>query len=88
MPIPYDFKSIFWDTAIQDLDLKKHRKYIIERILNFGDLEHFSWLLKNYTPEEIIDEVKTNRQINKKSAILVANFFNIDKEEIFCSWNA
>lgn len=88
MGIPPQFKPIFWDTAIQNLDLKKHKKYIMERILNFGDLEHFSWLLKNYAPEEIIEEVKTNRQINKKSAILIANLFDIDKEEIFCSRNA
>lgn len=87
MQIPPEFKPIFWDTAMQNLDLKKHKKYIIERVLNFGDLEHFSWLLQNYTPEEIIEEVKSNRQIDKRSAVLVANFFDVDKEEIFCSWN-
>lgn len=82
--IPHEFKPIFWDTDIDSLDKEKHKKYIIERILEFGDENEYRWMFKNYTDEEIIDVVKKSRRISRKTATMIANFYNIPKEEIRC----
>lgn len=82
--IPDYFKPLFWDVDIKSLDLKKHRRYIIERTLNMGDLEHLRWIIKNYSKYEILEEVKNNPHINKKSAVLIANLFEVPKEEFIC----
>ncbi|WP_269456767.1 DUF6922 domain-containing protein [Thermanaeromonas toyohensis] len=35
--VPVRFRSLFWDTVPESLDTEKHKRYIIERVLEFGD---------------------------------------------------
>ncbi len=39
-------KHLFWDVNLKQLSPQKHRQFIIERILAFGDIEDFSWAAK------------------------------------------
>lgn len=82
--VPNEFKPIFWDADINSLDKEKHKQYIIERILEFGDEKEYRWMFKNYTDEEIVDVVKKSRRISRKTATMMANFYNIPGEEIRC----
>ena len=82
--VPEKFKPIFWDTSLDSLDTKEHKRYIIERILEFGDEEAYRWMFANYSDEDIIDTVKKSRRISRKTAIMMANFYKIPKEEIRC----
>jgi hypothetical protein len=82
--VPKKFKSIFWDTNLDSLDAEKHKRYIIERILEFGDEEAYRWMFTNYSSEEIIEVVKKSRRISRKTAVMMANLYDIPKEEIKC----
>jgi len=55
MRVPEGFKAVFWDVEIAGLDRQKHRRYIIERILNFGDIEHFRWMFRVYSKSAIAE---------------------------------
>lgn len=79
-----ELKYLFWDTDFESLDYKKHKKYIIERILEFGDEKAYKWMFKTYKDEEIIDVVKKSKNISRKTAVMMSNFYNIPKEEITC----
>ncbi|MDA2912323.1 hypothetical protein MYX04_15495, partial [Nitrospiraceae bacterium AH_259_D15_M11_P09] len=46
--IPRSLHRFFWDTAPLKLDLKRHARYIITRVLEKGDLEDWSWLQWTY----------------------------------------
>lgn len=60
-------KSLFWDTDIKKLDTKKNAKYIIERIMDFGNDEEVRWM-RNYYPKELIAGVcKSSKQLHKSS---------------------
>jgi len=52
-PIPKEFKKYFWDIDFDSLNLKKHRNFILERLLNYGSFSTFSWIFKNFTSEEV-----------------------------------
>ncbi len=41
-------KPIFWDTNINDLDFKSHKRYGIERILQYGYTDHIRWMLGKF----------------------------------------
>ncbi|MFN3740353.1 MAG: DUF6922 domain-containing protein [Thermodesulfovibrionales bacterium] len=73
---------LFWDAA--EVDIIKHKKYIIERVLNFGDERDIKELRRLYSDDELISIIKNSRNIKKKTAIFWAIYFNIPQEEIRC----
>ncbi|MBP9818272.1 hypothetical protein KBC75_06030 [Candidatus Shapirobacteria bacterium] len=48
----------FWDVDIAKIDLKTDYQYVINRLLDKGDLASANWVLKNYSPENIIETLK------------------------------
>ena len=83
-PVPERFRVLFWDAKLESLDTEKHRKYIIERLLEYGDEDAYCWMFANYTDEEITEVVRTSRRISPKTAVMMANFYNVPWEEIVC----
>jgi len=49
-------QTLFWDTNPQKIDTKKNAQYIIERILDFGDINEVRWMLRYY-PKSVIKKV-------------------------------
>ncbi|GHV23855.1 hypothetical protein FACS189428_7720 [Clostridia bacterium] len=49
-------KYLFWDTDPAGLDMEKHKKYIVERVLDYGSWE--DWLLiRNYYGLDRLKEI-------------------------------
>ncbi len=76
-------KSLFWDVELSRLDVEKHKKFIIERVLESGATEDVGSLLKLYSREDIIEVVRHSRRVSKKTAYFWKSYFNI-KEPILC----
>lgn len=55
--------SLFWDVDPKTVDSKKHARYIIERILEFGTDEEVKWLVHNYSPTVIKDVLTYPRSV-------------------------
>lgn len=53
--IPGKFKIFFWDVDFNKLDLKKHRKFVLERLLNYGTFDTFNWIFSTFNDEEVKD---------------------------------
>jgi hypothetical protein len=77
-------KPIFWDTNINDLDFKSHKRYGIERILQYGYTDHIRWMLGKFDTDEIIETVKKSKIIDRKTANYWSIHFGINKDEILC----
>jgi len=75
---------ILWDVDIDSIDIQKHKSFLIERILNYGDEDCYRWMFKTFTREEIMGVVKNSRRISPKSAAMMGNYYNISKGEIRC----
>ncbi len=63
-------QSLFWDVDTKTIDTEKHAKYIIERILDFGNDKEVRWMYRTYSHNLIRDALKTSRVIRKKSKTL------------------
>jgi hypothetical protein len=68
-----DLGKYFWDVDVKEIDFGKHARFVIERILNFGNEESVRWLRKRYSDNEIKEVVLKSRNLNKKAR----NFWNI-----------
>jgi len=51
--LPDYFKPVLWSYDFGRLDLDKNKKTVIVGAINYGDLNHWVWLKKNYGEETI-----------------------------------
>ena len=56
--------SLFWDADTKDIDSKKHARYIIERILDFGNDKEVAWLWNTYPKSLVRDVVRKSRVLH------------------------
>lgn len=63
-------KSLFWDTDVSKLDTQKHAKYIIERIMDFGNEDEARWMRKYYPKPLLAEVVKKSRVLGSSSRTL------------------
>lgn len=82
--IPAALKKYFWEIKFENLDQEKRADYIIERLLEYSDIEGMRWLLKTHPREKIVEVLKTSRGLSQKSANFWAIYFEVPKEEILC----
>ncbi len=71
--IPENLKRYFWDTDVAKLSLKKHATYIIERVLEWGNIEAVKWLRDIYAEKTILQVLNHSRRISDKST----NFWRV-----------
>ena len=60
-------KKYFWDTDFKNIDPEKHKTYVIERILEYGDEKSASWLTRRYAKKDIKRVLEKSRKISPKS---------------------
>lgn len=82
--VPAALRPLFWDANIEALDTEKHKTYIIERVLEFGDEKAYRWLFNTYTNRDIIAVTKKSRRLSRPTAVMMANFYNLPEGEIRC----
>jgi hypothetical protein len=59
--------SLFWDADPSSLQLRRHSRYIIERILLLGGLDVLDWMQRVYTVRRILEVARTSRILDEKS---------------------
>ena len=69
-------QSLFWDTDPKTIDKKKHAKYIIERILDFGTDDEVRWMSRAYSPRLIKNVVNNSRVLHDKTRNLWQLMYN------------
>ncbi|OIN88461.1 hypothetical protein COW80_04380 [Candidatus Beckwithbacteria bacterium CG22_combo_CG10-13_8_21_14_all_01_47_9] len=82
--IPKHLHKYFWDLNPAKLDAAKYPEYVIERLLNLGDLEAVRWTWDTFGRQKITDVVKTGRQITPKTATFFTKLLNLNPKEVFC----
>jgi len=62
--------SLFWDVDPKTINLKKHARYIIERVLDFGNDKEVRWLAHFYPSSLIKKTMAHSRVLHNKSKAL------------------
>ena len=65
--VPERFRSLFWDTKLDNINIKRNYRYIIERVLEFGDMSALQWMQRVYPSRDIVNVLKICRAISAKS---------------------
>jgi len=83
-PLPGFLKPYFWETDLSEVQERRHRTYIIERVVEYGDDRAIRWLRQTYTPAQIARVVRTSRAISPNTANLWALTLGIPRKDIRC----
>jgi len=76
--VPVRFRTLFWDTALENINLKSHARYVIEKVLEFGDLDAFEWLRDVYPGKQIKETLYLSRGLSDKSRNFWLIWFEVD----------
>jgi hypothetical protein len=82
--IPNFLKKYFWDVDFSDLNKKNHSKFIIERILEYGDIKGMNWMRKEFKLSQIKNVVQTSRNLSRKSANYWQIILGLNKDKVLC----
>ena len=63
-------QELFWDVDPKTINFKKHARYVIERILDFGNEEELRWLGRHYSRLLIKETIRKSRVLDPKSKSL------------------
>ncbi len=75
--VPERFRSLFWDTSLKNIHLRKNAGYIIERVLEFGDMDAVEWMQRVYTLQTVIDVLTLSRSITEKTRNFWLQWFGV-----------
>lgn len=73
-------QSLFWDVDPKTIDPKKHARYIIERVLDFGTPEEIRWLWNYYNHRFIYGVIRSSKVLHTKSRIFWELILDSEKE--------
>lgn len=62
--------TLFWDVDPKTIDPKKHARYVIERILDFGNDREVRWMWHAYPHQVIRNVVQTSRVLHPQTRAL------------------
>lgn len=82
--LPSSLRKYFWDVDVKQLNIGVHKDYVIERILEFGDLKAFRWLNSVFDSSQIIRVIMNSKQISIKSANFYSLYFKLNLKEVLC----
>lgn len=68
-------QSLFWDVDPKTIDPEKNARYVIERILDFGDETEVRWVVRQYQLSLIRDVINKSRVLHDKSRALWSKVF-------------
>lgn len=78
-------QTLFWETPLEKLDIAKHKRPIIERVITRGSIEDFYILLQLYSNDEIKESILQSRILDDKTANFCSLIFQIPKSSIHVS---
>lgn len=80
--IPEEFRTFFWDTDFDKLDIQENAPFIISRLYNKGGIRGIMWVHDTYDDETIINAVKTRRDFHPIVANYLRKKYGLEKEDM------
>ena len=77
-------ENLFWDTDSEVLDYEKHKKFIVQRVLEYGSLADWRLICRFYGINAIIDTAQSLRSLDKKALSFLCAVGNVTVESFRC----
>lgn len=82
--VPSQFQPLLPSSDVKNLSSERDKKYIITNFLKNATLEAWRWMLMVYQEQDIIQVVKTSRQLKEKDVNFWIKLFSLPRKEVRC----
>ena len=82
--LPLSLHKFFWDVDASQVNPGKHPKYVINRLLDKGDLAAARWVLRTMPRSTVVETLKTMRDFSPWNGVFWASYLNIPRKEVKC----
>jgi hypothetical protein len=76
--------SLFWDVKIESIDIEKHARFIIERVISRGNLQNWNLLKEIYGKEKIKNEAVQIKSLDRKTVSFLSAYFDLRAKDFRC----
>jgi hypothetical protein len=66
--LPASIQKLLWDADLRSFDMQTHKRLLVERVLNYGTLADWRWLVARYGAQNIRTALQA-RSVFPRSAI-------------------
>ena len=77
-------KNLFWDVDLSQLSMDDSPAYIIQRVLEYGQMNDWRLIYKYYGLDKIVEECKSLRTLNPVCLAFICNISHTRKEDYRC----
>ena len=77
-------KGLFWDVDPETVDEVKHRRFIIQRVLERGDFEDMCGTFSHYSIPVVVAEAQAMRSLTPSALSLAACLGNVKEDSFRC----
>ena len=77
-------KELFWDIDFDNLNIEKHKRLIIERVITLGELDEFHYILMIYGKHVIKQIIMELGYLDPKTMNFVTTYFGMSKKQLRC----
>ena len=77
-------ENLFWDTDVTTLDLNKFPAYIIQRVLEYGEMQDWRLINKIYGISKIVEVCKGLRTLDPVCLSFICAISHTKKEDYRC----
>lgn len=82
---PSEFSAnLFWDVDPEELDIGRHMKYVVARVLEFGTFEDWLLLYRRLTLPAIIEIAQSIRSLDTKAIVFLSSIGHVPRESFRC----
>jgi hypothetical protein len=82
---PTDFSPyLFWDIAVDKLNLDNSAPLIVERVLQLGQMEDWELLKTYYGLAKVLDVAKELNSLDERTVSFLCTVFDLNKEDFKC----
>lgn len=82
--LPPSLYSFFWDVDPAKVNPSLNPHYVINRLLDKGNLEAARWVLKSFPKELITETLKTIRDFSPWNGQFWASYLDMSEKEVAC----
>ena len=67
--LPDGVCGLLWDVDPTVVDVRMHARFIIRRVLDYGEAQDINWLRRTYSDDEIQSVVRAQRGLAHKTLV-------------------
>ena len=77
-------ENLFWDIDVNELDMDKHKAFIVERVLDYGYWEDWLIIKNYYSLDKLAEIAKGVRSLTPMSLSFIATITGTKIEDYRC----